>query len=258
MSRFIALLLAVATSTAVVRAQSAGTSADVQTQAAPVVRVYPDANPGADRRSVSQVTQSYAIPGVLVRVGAGGSVKTVSADAKGVELRVERGRANINVRQPTQNSELLVDLPGGQVSLLKDGLYTFNADTNTVRVLKGEADAYPGPIGPGVKGIKVKEYREVAFSATPSNVRAVDVNQEEASADLLPPSSGYNGEPARGSGYPGYGYGPYGDGYPYPVYPGYAWGYPGWGFGYPYGFGFGVGFGYYGGFRGGYYGGYRR
>ncbi len=43
-----------------------------------------------------------------------------------------------------RNSELLVDLPGGQVSLLKDGFYTFNADTQTVRVLKGEADAYPG------------------------------------------------------------------------------------------------------------------
>jgi hypothetical protein len=264
MSRFIALLLAVVASTAVVQAQSTGvatpgTSADLQTQAAPVVRAYPRTNP--DGRSVNQVTQTYPIPGVVLRVAANGSVKTVSADANGMELRVEHGRANISVRQPAQNSELLVDLPGGQVSLLKDGLYTFNADTNTVRVLKGEADAYPGPIGPGAKGIKVKEYREVAFTSTPSSVRTVDVTPQEASADLLPPS-GYNGEPARGYGYPGYGYGPYGDGYygyPYPVYPGYAWGYPGWGFGYPYGFGFGVGFGYYGGFRGGYvYRGYRR
>ena len=29
-------------------------------------------------------------------------------------------------------------------ALLKDGLYTFNAESNIVRVLKGEADAYPG------------------------------------------------------------------------------------------------------------------
>ena len=277
MPRFVALMVALGVSVAAAQAQTMGAAApgtapDVQTQAAPVVRANPGrAYAGGDGRSSGgshgaavQVTQSSPIPGVWVRVGADGAVQTVSADAKGMELRVERGRANISVHQPAANSELLVDLPGGQVSLLKDGLYTFNADTDTVRVLKGEADAYPGPIGPGVKGIKVKEFREVAFTSAPGSVRAVDVNPQEGMADLLPMDGG-NGEPSRGYGYPGYGYGPYGDGYPYPypaypVYPGYGWGYPGWGFGYPYfGFGFGVGFGYYGGFHGGYgYRGYRR
>ncbi len=277
MSRLIALTVALAASVAGVQAQTMGTAnpeaaPDVQSQPAPVVRAYPR-NRGAsggyapglqEVRNVSQVTQSQPIPGVVLWVAADGSVKTVSADAKGTELRVEHGRANISVHQPAQNSELLVDLPGGQVSLLKDGLYTFNADTDTVRVLKGEADAYPGPIGPGVKGIKVKEFREVVFSSNASSVRAVDVNPPEAGSDLLP-MGGYNGEPARGYGYPGYGYagygypgygyGPYGGYFGYPYYPGYAWGYPGWGFG----FGFGVGFGYYGGFRGGYgYRGYYR
>jgi hypothetical protein len=194
-------------------------------------------------------------------VGADGAVATVSADANGTELRVERGRANINVRQPAANSELLVDLPGGQVTLVKDGLYTFNADTNTVRVLKGQAYAYPGPSDANAKGIRVKEYQEVAFGSA-SGVRSVDVNPQDAWADVLP-GVGDNGEPAGGYGYRGYGFGPYGYAYPYPVYPGYAWGYPGWGFGYPYGYGFGygfgVGFGYYGGYRGGYvYRGYHR
>jgi hypothetical protein len=270
MPRSIALLLALATSAAAVQAQSAGadapgTSPDVQTQPAPVVRAYPGGyGPGMqDAPSVSQVTQSYPIPGVLLRVAPDGSVQTVSADAKGTELRVERGRANISVRQPAHDSELLVDLPGGQVSLLKDGLYTFNADTKTVRVLKGEADAYPGGASPGVKGIKVKEGREVAFAAASGGIRAVEVDPRQLWADVLPQSGG-NGEPPRGPGYgyPGYGYGPYGDGYygyPYAVYPGYAWGYPGWGYPYGFGYGFGVGFGYYGGFRGGYaYRGYRR
>jgi hypothetical protein len=176
-------------------------------------------------------------------------VKTVSADAKRTELRVERGLANISVHQPAGKSELLVDLPGGQVSLLKDGLYTFNADTNTVRVLKGEADAYPGASGSAdaaVKGIKVKEDHAVEFGAPSGKVRSVEVDPWELRADLLPVNGG-NGEPSRG-----YGYGPYG----YSVYPGYAWGYPGWG--YPYGFGYGVGLGYYGGFRGGYGRGFHR
>ena len=273
MSRSIAVLFALATSVAMAQAQSAGSpgaSPNVQTQPAPVVRAYPGADSAPDSGypggSVSPITSLRPIPGVVVRVPADGSVKTVSADAKGTELRVERGRVNVSVRQPAHNSELLVDLPGGQVSLLKDGFYTFNADTKTVRVLKGEADAYPGANGSGVKGIKVKEGREVAFGA--GSVRAVDADPQQLWADVLPQTGG-NGEPARGYGYgygypgyyPGYGYGPYGDGYygyPYP-YPAYAWGYPGWGWGYPYGFGFGVGFGYYGGFRGGYgFHGYRR
>ena len=238
MSRSIALLLALATSVAMAQAQSSGapgTSPNVQTQPAPVVRAYPGADgaPNAGYEpggSVSQITSLRPIPGVVVRVPADASVQTVSADAKGTELRVERGRINISVRKPAHNSELLVDLPGGQVSLLKDGFYTFNADTKTVRVLKGEADAYPGPIGPGVKGIKVKEGREVAFGAASESVRAVDADPQQLWADVLPQTGGSNGEPARGYGYgygyPGYGYGPYGDGYygyPYP-YPAYAWG----------------------------------
>ena len=213
MSRFVALLLALATSAAMAQAQSAGgpgTSPNVQTQPAPVVRAYPGADGASNgdygpSGSVSQITSLRPIPGVVVRVPADASVQTVSADAKGTELRVERGRVNVSVRQPAQDSELLVDLPGGQVSLLKDGFYTFNADTKTVRVLKGEANAYPGPIGPGVKGIKVKEGREVAFGAASGSVRAVDADPQQLWADVLPQTGGGNGEPARGYGY-GYGY----------------------------------------------------
>jgi hypothetical protein len=260
MLRSIAFLVVLASSSFAVQAQSAGAAApgsspDVQTQPAPVVRANPGANgsgygPGMqDSQNVSQVTQSQPIAGVILRVATDGSVKTVSADATGTELRVERGRANVSVHRPTPNSKLVVDLPGGEVSLLKDGLYTFNADTNTVRVLKGEADAYPGPNTSGVKGIKVKEDHQAVFTGSGS-ARSVEANPWEVRADLLP-LSGSNGEPSHG-----YGYGAYGDGYyGYPVYPGYAWGYPGWG--YPYGYGFGVG--YYGGFRGGYgYHGFRR
>ncbi len=91
------------------QAQSAGsapgTSPNVQTQPAPVVRAYPgaDSAPGAGYGpggSVSQITSLRPIPGVVVRVPADASVQTVSADAKGTELRVERGRINVSVRQP--------------------------------------------------------------------------------------------------------------------------------------------------------------
>jgi hypothetical protein len=267
MLRSIAFIIVLASSSFAVQAQSAGTAApgsspDVQTQPAPVVRANPGSDgsypggygPGVqDNRNIVQVNQTQPIAGVILRAAADASVQTVSANAQGTELRVEHGRANVSVHRPTPNSKLLVDLPGGQVSLLKDGLYTFNADTNTVRVLKGEADAYPGPNSSGVKGIKVKEDHQVVFTGSGS-ARSVEANPWEVRADLLPLNGGGNGEPSRGYGYSGYGYGPYGY-YGYPVYPGYAWGYPGWG--YPYGYGYGVGLGYYGGFGGG-RGGFRR
>jgi hypothetical protein len=188
-------------------------------------------------------------------VGRNGSVRAVSVADKTLELRVERGVANVTVYHPAEDSQILVDLPSGQTSLLKDGLYTFNAATNTVRVLRGEADAYPGSKpSESERPIKVKEDHDVVFNGP--QVKAVSFAPDEARADLIASPAygggyGYRGYPAY-SPYRPYGYGPYGDGFygdPYGAwdYP-YVWGYPYYGWGYPFGIGFG--FGYYGGFGG--------
>jgi hypothetical protein len=187
-------------------------------------------------------------------------VREISAGADTTELRVERGLANINVHHAAQGAQILVDLPGGQLSLLKDGLYTFNAASNTARVLKGEAKAFPST-NASAKAVKVKEDHAVTFGAL--QLHSVEFYPAAARADLLP-AYGY-GEGEGHGPYYSYGpyYGPYGDGfygYGYPYYA-YGWGYPYYGWGYPYygwGYpGFGIGFGYYGGF-GGFRGGFRR
>ena len=186
------------------------------------------------------------IPGVNVRSGPNSIVRTITADENVTEIRVERGRANVRVDRPQLNVQILIDLPGGQTAITKDGLYTFNADTNTVHVLRGEAEAFPGN---GDSSIKVHEEQQLAFNAP--NPRAIDIDPSRANADLLP----YNSERT-------YNRAPYNDGYAYgePYYPYYAYPYgyypyPYYGYGYP--FGLSLGFGYYGGFRGGYYGGFR-
>ena len=209
----------------------------------------------APRGNMPQVNSTQPIPGVWLRSESGASLKTVSADANGTEIRVEHGKANVQVFHPAGNTQILVDLPGGQTSLIKDGLYTFNADTDTVAVVRGEMDAYPGGNNQS-KPIKVKEDHELALTG---NTKPVEVDPRQIAADILPGQRGM-GEDYNGNGYgPGYGYGAYGDGpyyppYPYPYYA-YGWGNPYYGYGYP--FGFGLGFGYYGGFRGGYGGGFR-
>ena len=211
----------------------------------------------------SQPTQ-----GVYLRVGDKSSVKAVSITPERTEFRVERGIANIVIDHPEQGSEIFVDLPGGQIALIKDGLYTFNANTNTGRVLHGEAEAYPGATPaeqpnqkPSEKPIKVKQNHEVIFSGP--KVKSVGFQPYQARADMIPfvnyasqGGQGYGG----GQGYEGgggYGAAPYGDGFygnPYFAsgYPG-LWGDPYWAYGYP--FGLGLGFGY-GGWGGGGYGGY--
>jgi hypothetical protein len=259
-----ALLLALATlsATATLVAQSpdpAGPASDIHSpsqttsQPAPIERASYTAS-GYNTYTVSLAAGQFIapsrgtataqpIPGVLVRVAANSSVRAVSVVGP-VELKVERGLVNVNVHRPANNSQILVDLPGGQTSLIKDGLYTFNASTNTVRVLKGEAIYLP----PNQKQIRIKDGHSVTL--TGSTIKSVDFDPYQARADLIPfPRSGREYAPGRYSDgfYGGYSDSPY---YGYGDYP-YAGDY---GYGYP--FAFGLGFGYFGGWGGGWHGGY--
>ena len=225
-------------------------------QGAPVTQAYPGAYSNGNGANGARTFDSQPSSGVFVRSDVSNGVETVSSSDALTELRVVQGRADVTIHHPASHSEILVDLPGGQVSLLKDGLYTFNAGTKTVRVLHGEAEAYDGARDAS-KGTKVKESQQLAFFGN-VKLRAVNTYPYELTADLLP-----GGGRSRGDGVGG---GQYGDGfYAGSSYyaGGYGYGYP-WGYGFaPYGYGYGypfgvgLGFGYYGGF-GGFRGGFRR
>ena len=212
-------------------------------QNAPIERGYA----GANRSRGVQSFDSQPIAGVFVRNDVNNGVQTVSSSSSAAEIRVAQGKATITVHHPENHPQILVDLPGGQVSLLKDGLYTFNAASNTVRVLHGEAEARNG--NDASKGTKIKETQQLAFFEN-AKPRAVNAYPYELTADLMP-----GGGRGRGDGIVEgrYGDGFYGD---YPLYAG-GYGYPyGYGF-YPYGVGFGLGYyGGFGGYRGG-FGGFR-
>lgn len=273
MPKQLRLMLAAATLSAVsavcaaqaVAQSGPANESSMQSEAAPIERAYPDQNnyygggpsaneavPNAAPNPVTGApTTAQPITGVMLRVAPQSVVEQVSSDPQMFELRVERGVANVNVHNPGKDKLIVVDLPGGKTQLLKNGLYTFNAETNTARVLKGEALAFPQDAASNAKPLKVKELNKVVFNGT--QVKPHEFVPYEASVDLLPGPEGPRGEVAPGYGYPPYGYGFYG-------YPNWAYGYPGWGYPYyPYGFypyGVGLGFAYYGGFHGGYVGGF--
>jgi hypothetical protein len=209
------------------------------------------------RRLQNQVVESQPVPGIWLRSQSSSAVKTIAATPQHTEIRLDRGVLNVTVHHPADHAQILVDLPGGQVDLFKDGLYTFNAETGTVRVLHGEAAAYPGPIvaNSDAKPVKIKEDHQLSLVAAnglkSGEIESVESYPYELTADLLQPANTVRGY--------GNGYADYGDGYA-PSYAG-AWGspygysgyypgyYPGY-YGYGYPFSYGIGIGYYGGFGG--------
>ncbi|QMV18760.1 hypothetical protein GOB94_08750 [Granulicella sp. 5B5] len=279
------LPLALATlSVAALQAQAdpAGQTTSPQTPPAPIVRTAPEPeypaqaprhayrpyrgnysatlSAGQVLHAADGTANAQPVPGVYVRVAMGGALREVAADEQHAEFRVERGVVNISVHHPEEGKLLLVDLPGGQVQMLKNGLYTFNAATDTARVLKGEANAFAASAPPATKPIKVKEDKAVTFPPAGSAVaklRAHDFYPFQIGSDLIPQpynEAQLNDGPGYGYGYPPY-YGFYGGPWGYPYY---AWS-PYWDggfYGYPWGFGLGYGGFYGGGFYGrGFYGG---
>ncbi|MGA7156313.1 MAG: hypothetical protein WBY53_05680 [Acidobacteriaceae bacterium] len=239
----------------------------MQSQPAPIERAGNNPNGYNNNTFVQKLTpgqilapehgtaSAVAAPGVFIRVGRGSAVRAVKLSDEDTELTVDRGVINVSVHNPVKHSQILVDLPGGQTDLIKDGFYTFNANTNTVRVLKGEAYGYPGH-NTQQKPIKIKENHAVVFNGP--DIRAFEFDPFEARADLIPyarmggmgsgPGPGYYGPYA---GYPYYDYGyPYYWGYPGyydPFYLGFGWGYGGWGYGGGWGGGWRGGGGWHGG-----------
>ena len=254
MKRALELALIFSISPVILAHAQAPAPADQNSTAAPIVRSGQALNQnlgssfGQDRNPGTRIFDAQPSAGVFVRSDVSNGVQTVTATEALTELRVSSGRATITVHHPANHTQILVDLPGGgQVSLFKDGVYTFNAATSTVRVLRGEAEAFRGPQDSG-KGTKVKETQQLSFTGK-SSLKAVNAYPYELTADLLPGSDRAHGDGPRGGYYGG------NEGF----YPSYAWGYAPFGYGfYPYGYGypFGVGFAYYGGFHGG-YGGFR-
>jgi hypothetical protein len=271
---FLPLALATLSATAL-NAQSADPAGQtpLQNQPAPITRSGPanglgvrDNAPYTTALTVGQVLATkrntanvQPVTGVYLRVAANSTVREVAASAERAEFRVERGLVNVSVHHPEDHMLVLVDLPGGQVQLLKNGFYTFNAGTNTTRVLKGEADAFAGT-DISARPLKVKEDHAVIFPAagqTGIKLQSIEFYPMQARGDVIATPAEY----ARASDGPGYGYGDYG-GYPYPAYGFGGYGYP-WGgydpywdgfYGPPFGIGIGFGGFYGGGFRGGFRG----
>jgi hypothetical protein len=123
-------------------------------------------------------------PGIFLRLGNDTTAEMVSTDLIHTEIRLEQGRANVEVDQIYPQNTVLIDLKNGQTQLLKNGLYVFDADNSTVRVFDGKAAVYPGAdLQANIKPIVVKGGHQLALNGEPAKPQ--DFNKNQATADPL-------------------------------------------------------------------------
>jgi len=79
-------------------------------------------------------------PGVFLRVADNSSVKMISPDLANTEVELVNGRAIIEGIDVRKENSIRVDQNGSVVTILKNGLYDFDADHSQVRVFSGEVD----------------------------------------------------------------------------------------------------------------------
>jgi hypothetical protein len=149
-------------------------------------------------------------PGVFLRLDNNSTVKMIKPDLTHTEVQLDRGRASVEADQLYPQNTILINQKGGQTQLLKNGLYEFNADNNTMRTFDGKAAVFPGnDLQSNVKPIDVKGGHQIALTGEPVKPQGFDKNHSqddlykwsslrsqylgEANVDLAAQYVGYNG-----------------------------------------------------------------
>jgi len=122
-------------------------------------------------------------PGIFLRLGNDSTVQMVSPNLTETEVRLEQGRANVEVDQLYQQNVILIDMKNGQTQLLKNGLYVFDADDSTLQVFDGRAAVYRGAnFQADIKPVDVKGGHQVTLTGEP--VKPQSFNKDQAEDDL--------------------------------------------------------------------------
>ena len=198
MPRFkaITLLLSLATLSATAFGQTAnsaspGTLNYIEGQASIEGRSLSSQSVGNTKLEAGQVlatangkAEILLTPGIFLRLGNDSTVQMVSTDLTHTEVKLEQGRANVEVDQIYPQNTILVDLKNGQTQLLKNGLYAFDAANATVRVFDGKAAVYPGAnLQANVKPVDVKGGHQLVLNGEP--IKPQGFNKDQAKTDPL-------------------------------------------------------------------------
>jgi FecR protein len=112
-------------------------------------------------------------PGVFLRLGNNSSVTMVSPDLTNTELNLVQGDAMVEVDQIYPQNDLRIQQDGATTSLLKTGLYEFDAADQQVRVFDGKAVVHDGD-----RNITVKSGHDLALN-TQAKLKATGFDKKE-------------------------------------------------------------------------------
>jgi FecR protein len=119
------------------------------------------------------------VPGTFLRVDANSSVKMVNPGLADTEVEVDKGRAMVEGTDINKNNNIRVDLNGVTTRVMKNGLYDFDANQNTVRVFKGKAEILVND-----KKIDLGKEREFVLS-TDAKAKARDFDARKYEDDFF-------------------------------------------------------------------------
>ena len=98
---------------------------------------------GQDLMTAEGKVEMLLTPGIFLRLDKNSTVKMISPDLTHTDVALERGRAEVEADQHYSQIRILINLRGSQAEILKNGLYEFDADNNTVRIVDSKAVTYP-------------------------------------------------------------------------------------------------------------------
>lgn len=203
-------------------------------------------------------------PGAFLRIWHNSEVRVGQAGLTGVDLRLDRGLAMVEATEFVKGSTLQVAMDGATIQIDHTGLYAFDADQPSVRVLDGKAEVALGDKHATVKKgnelllaneapLKTRHFDKASVETEPlytwSKVRGREASEANALlASRFTANTGWYG--------PGWYWNPYWSGYAFlpgtgMLYSPFGWGYyaPAFAFGIPWGYGFAPGYygrGFYG------------
>ena len=108
--------------------------------------------PGQSLSTATGKAEILLTPGVFLRLDDNSAVTMVSPSLTDTVVKLDSGRADVEVDQLYKQNEIVIAQNGGQSQLLKGGLYEFNASDKTMRVFDGKAAVFEGAQPMGSEG----------------------------------------------------------------------------------------------------------
>lgn len=118
-------------------------------------------------------------PGVFLRVDDSSSIKMVNPGLADTEVEVDKGRVMVEGADINKDNNIRVDEDGVTTRILKNGLYGFDSNQNTIRVFKGKAEAVVND-----KKIDLGKERELVLNAG-SKPKAQDFDARKFEDDFF-------------------------------------------------------------------------